>query len=154
MRGVGEDKEAVTGTKSWAYFVADINELNAQTNDYPIVMFVEGKYPMRGAIAEVQTIEPYQGSQYSAEQELKQMLSRKRTIRITEADAVPGAHPLSEHLTIGKYAFMIFSVGGICTESLEISRNSSGQITQTYKVYNGRKLVAQFPAKKNKARPQ
>jgi hypothetical protein len=121
-----------TGGDTYAYFTAVPNMGEGDPPTYPLTVWVKGKYPMRNAVAEIQTV-------YD---DLTKQLQSRRKIPLGDGTLLPGLYgiPNDFRVPIGKHIITIWSRRGLTNQVLVLSM-SNGELQQTGDVFgDGKKL--------------
>jgi hypothetical protein len=121
-----------TGGDTYAYFMAIPNMGEGDPPTYPLTLWVNGKYPMRNVVAQIQTVYDDPVTQ----------LQSMRNIPLGDGTLLPGLYPINNNfrIPIGKHFIRIESRRGWLNESLVLSI-SNGNLQQTGDVFgDGKKL--------------
>jgi hypothetical protein len=122
-----------TGGDTYCYFTAVPNMGKGDPPTYPLTLWVNGKYPMRNVVAQIQTV-------YD---DVTKQIQSMRSIPVGDGTLLPGLYSVNNfnfRVPIGKHIITIESRRGRLTESLELSM-SNGTLQQSGEVWgDGKKL--------------
>ncbi len=122
----------LTGGDTYAYFMAVPNMGEGDPATYPLTLWVKGKYPMRMAVAQIQTVYDDAAKQFQS----------IRNIPLGDGTLPIGIHRIDDNfrVPIGKHIITISSRRSLLNESLELSM-FNGVLQQSGDIFrDGKKL--------------
>jgi len=145
--GVKENLRAVTGEGTFVEFGVVPNMGSGNPPEYPVIVWVWGKYPVRSLTAVIQLT-----SEKRDPDSLKKEWESRHAFSLGDGTLLPGPHILSERLTLGTYGIAIASMDGISNESLELKLNGKGELAESHEVWKNGTIVVKVKDGKLMAR--